>query len=323
MRGTRTIAWALAVVFAALALPGSALPQALIVGTNGQAGDGSHSVAPVAVSQGNDDATASADAGSGSGSAATAGTQNGDGGGTAVVGCVDGAAAAGDSGLDGSAGNCGSGGGGAGSAQTQNGDTGALAGLGCIALGLTGSTSGTAGVGSCRASGDGSDGEAAAAPGTTAAPAVPAGPAGPAAEAVPEAGAGRPKVHRDPPAKQGLETRAQGAVTMADRAPVGPLRSSPVWPDRARYLSGCCCSEASHPSRAGPSSLGDARWASTRPAVAETREDSPKGPRFRGPFRPNLVASFPGPSSQAPVHRPPVRRPTRWTCHRRRNGGGR
>jgi hypothetical protein len=101
------------VVFAALALPGSALPQALILDTNGQTGDGSHSVAPVAVSQGNDDATASADAGSGSGSAATAGTQGGDDGGTASVGCANGAGTAGDSELDGSAGNCGSGGGGA------------------------------------------------------------------------------------------------------------------------------------------------------------------------------------------------------------------
>ena len=158
VRGTRTIAVALAVVFAALALPASALPQALTVETNGQTGDGSHSVAPVAVSQGNDEANAAADAGSGSGSAATAGTQSADDGGTAAVGCVDGAATAGDSGLDGSAGNCGSGRGGAAAADTQNGDTGALAGLGCIALGLFGSTSGTAGVGSCKAFEDGSDG---------------------------------------------------------------------------------------------------------------------------------------------------------------------
>jgi hypothetical protein len=71
VRGTRTIAVAFAAAFAALALPGSALPQALTVETNGQAGDGSHSVAPVAVSQGNDEANASAEAGSGSGSAAT------------------------------------------------------------------------------------------------------------------------------------------------------------------------------------------------------------------------------------------------------------
>ena len=64
MRRKMTIASALAVVLTALALPGSALPQALTIGTNGQAGDGSHSVAPVNIEQGNGDTNASASAGS-------------------------------------------------------------------------------------------------------------------------------------------------------------------------------------------------------------------------------------------------------------------
>ena len=148
---TRTIALALAVVIAALALPGSALPQALTIGTDGQAGDGSHSVAPISLAQENGDSNVAANAGSGDGNAATAGAQNSDGGGTAAVGCADGTAGTGGSGLSASAGNCGSGGGGrAAGAGTDNGDANAIAGLGCIARGLIGSTNGDAQVGSCR-----------------------------------------------------------------------------------------------------------------------------------------------------------------------------
>jgi hypothetical protein len=158
VKRTWTIAFALAIVVAALALPGSALSQALIIGTNGQPGDGDHTVAPVSVEQQNGDTSASAEAGSDNGSAATAGTQNGDDGGNAVVGCIDGAAATGDSALTGSAGNCGSGDGGSAKAGTTKDDTNAGAGLGCIALGLVGATNGDAQAGSCEESGGGGGG---------------------------------------------------------------------------------------------------------------------------------------------------------------------
>jgi hypothetical protein len=59
------IALALTVVVTALALPGSALPQALIIGTNGQPGDGKHTVAPVSAEQQNGDTSISANAGAG------------------------------------------------------------------------------------------------------------------------------------------------------------------------------------------------------------------------------------------------------------------
>ena len=65
------IALALAVAATALALPGSALPQALIIGTSGQPGDGKHTVAPVSAEQQNGDTSVSANAGAGNGSAAT------------------------------------------------------------------------------------------------------------------------------------------------------------------------------------------------------------------------------------------------------------
>jgi len=151
------IALALAVVVTALALPGSALPQALIIGTNGQPGDGKHTVAPVSAEQQNGDTSFSANAGAGNGSAATASTQNGDDGGNAVVGCIDGAAATGDSALTGKAGNCGSGGGGAAKAGSTRDDTSAGAGLGCIAVGAVGLTNGDAQAGSCKGAGGDND----------------------------------------------------------------------------------------------------------------------------------------------------------------------
>jgi hypothetical protein len=149
------IALALAVVVTALALPGSALPQALIIGTNGQPGDGKHTVAPVSAEQQNGDNGVSANAGAGNGSATTASTQNGDDGGNAVVGCIDGAAATGDSALTGKAGNCGSGGGGAAKAGTTRDDTNAGAGLGCIVVGAVRLTNGDAEAGSCKGAGGG------------------------------------------------------------------------------------------------------------------------------------------------------------------------
>jgi hypothetical protein len=153
------IAWALAVVVTALALPGSALPQALILGTNGQPGDGKHTVAPVSAEQKNGDTSVSANAGAGNGSAATASTQNGDDGGNAVAGCIDGAAATGDSALTGKAGNCGSGGGRAAKAGTTRDDTNAGAGLGCTAVGAVGLTNGDAQAGSCERAGGNDPGE--------------------------------------------------------------------------------------------------------------------------------------------------------------------
>jgi len=156
VRRKTTIASALAVVLTALALPGSALPQALTIGTTGQAGDGSHSVAPVNIEQGNGDVNASASAGSGNGNAATAGSQKSGDGGTAEAGCVDGAAGNSDSTLTAGVGNCGSGRGGAAQAGTAKDDTNALAGLGCIVLDLAGSATG--GSGRRGGSGGGDDG---------------------------------------------------------------------------------------------------------------------------------------------------------------------
>lgn len=158
MRRNWTIALGLVAVAAALALPGSAHPQALIIGTNGQTGDGDHIVAPVSVEQQSGDTRAAGNAGFGTGSAATAGTRSGDDGGDAIVGCLDGAAATGDSALTGSAGNCGPGRGGAAKAGTERDDTIAGANLGCITLGLVRLTSGGTQAGSCRRAAGGSEG---------------------------------------------------------------------------------------------------------------------------------------------------------------------
>jgi hypothetical protein len=145
----RTIIFVVLVVLAALVLPGSARPQALIIGTDGEAGDGSHFVSPIKAEQKNGDTAVAADVGSGNGSAATAGTQSNGNGGQATVGCAGGTASNDGSTLDASAGNCGGDGRAAG-ADAGRDQTGALAGVGCVDLGLGGSASGGLQVGSCK-----------------------------------------------------------------------------------------------------------------------------------------------------------------------------
>jgi hypothetical protein len=149
----RTILVASLAILAALLFAGAAQPQALIVGTDGQAGDNTGTLEAVTASLESDDATASASAGEGQGSAATVGVENGTDSGNAVVGCVDVAAASGDSGGSTSVGNCG-GDGSAGSASLGNGTAGGTGGagfdLGCIVADLFGVGSGGAQVGSCE-----------------------------------------------------------------------------------------------------------------------------------------------------------------------------
>jgi hypothetical protein len=143
------IAFAALVLIAALALPGSALPQALTIGTEGRAGDGSHFVAPIGAHEQSGNSAVAADAGAGSGSAASAGGQNGDDGASAALGCVDGTAVNGDSTLDATAGDCGGSGSAAGAGANRD-KTDADGRIGCVDLGLTGSTSGSLEAGSCE-----------------------------------------------------------------------------------------------------------------------------------------------------------------------------
>jgi hypothetical protein len=157
VRRTWSVAPALTIVMAALALPAPALPQALIIGTTSQPGNGELTVSPFVAEQQNDDTTVSASAGSDSGSAATARTQDGDDRVSVIVGCIDGTVAHGDSALTGSAGNCRSGSGRAAKADTTRDDPTAGAGLGCITLSLVGLTSGSAQAGSCEGATRGDD----------------------------------------------------------------------------------------------------------------------------------------------------------------------
>jgi hypothetical protein len=149
----RTILAASLAILAALLFAGAAQPQALIVGTEGQAGDNSQVLEPVTASLGNDDASGSASVGEGQGSAATADVQKDTDSGNAVVGCIDASAASGDNGGSLSVGNCG-GDGSAGGASLGDGAAGGVGGagidLGCIVADLFGVGSGGAQVGSCE-----------------------------------------------------------------------------------------------------------------------------------------------------------------------------
>jgi hypothetical protein len=139
-------------ILAALLFTGAARPQALVVGTDGLAGDNSQTVDTVTASLENDEASVSASVGEGQGSAATVDVQRGMESGTAVVGCIDASAASGDNGGSVSVGNCG-GDGSAGGAGLGNGAPGGVGGagldLGCIVAELFGVGSGGAQVGSC------------------------------------------------------------------------------------------------------------------------------------------------------------------------------
>ena len=155
----RTILIASLAILAALVFAGVAQPQALIVGTDGVAGDNSQTVEPITASQENGDTSASAAVGRGDGSAVTADVQKDADGGDAVVGCIAGSAANGDNGGSVSVGNCG-GGGSAGSGEIDNGTAGGgVASLGCIVAELFGDNSGGAQVGSCGAGGAGGGGD--------------------------------------------------------------------------------------------------------------------------------------------------------------------
>jgi hypothetical protein len=159
MNKKRTILVASFLILAALVFAGTALAQALIVGTGGQPGDNSQTVAPITASQENGDTSVSASAGHGDGNAATAGAQKDGDSGNAVVGCLSGSAANGDDGGSASIGNCG----GSGSAANGGLDNGTAGGgggtsLGCIVAELFGQTEGGAQVGSCEAAGGGNEG---------------------------------------------------------------------------------------------------------------------------------------------------------------------
>jgi hypothetical protein len=163
----RTILVVSLAILAALLFAGAAQPQALIVGTDGQAGDAKGTLGAVRASLENDDATASVSAGEGQGSAATADVRNGTDSGNAVVGCVDASAASGDDGGSANVGNCG-GDGTAGSASLGSSTAGAAGGagfdLGCIVAEVFGVGSGGAQVGSCEEeTGGGGDEEGGAA----------------------------------------------------------------------------------------------------------------------------------------------------------------
>jgi hypothetical protein len=159
MNKKRTILVAAFLILAALVFAGTALAQALIVGTGGQPGDNSQTVAPITASQENGDTSVSASAGHGDGSAATSGAQKDGDSGNAVLGCLGGSAANGDDGGSASIGNCG----GSGSAANGGLDNGTAGGgggtsLGCIVAELFGQTEGGAQVGSCEAAGGGNEG---------------------------------------------------------------------------------------------------------------------------------------------------------------------
>jgi hypothetical protein len=147
-------------ILAALFFAGAAQPQALILGTDGQAGDNAQTLEAVSASLENDDSSVAASAGKGQGSAATVDVQKGTDSGTAVVGCIDASAASGANGGSLSVGNCG--GGSAGGANLGNGaaggDGGAGIDLGCIVAELFGVGSGGAQVGSCDEGAGGSGG---------------------------------------------------------------------------------------------------------------------------------------------------------------------
>jgi hypothetical protein len=160
VKTTRTIRLAAFLILAALFFAGAAQPQALIVDTAGQTvGDGSHTVAPIDVSQENGDTQAAASAGHGTGSAARADAQNGDDGVTAIVGCIDASASSGDLGASASLGNCDGGstfGGGAG-AGVEDGATGGGLDLGCLNVALDGTPSAGLQLGACEGSAGGGD----------------------------------------------------------------------------------------------------------------------------------------------------------------------
>jgi hypothetical protein len=155
----RTILIASLAIFAALVFAGAAQPQALIVGTDGLAGDNLQTVEPITPSQENGDTNASASVGQGDGSAAAADVQKDADGGDAVVGCIDALAANGNNGGSVSVGNC-AGSGSAGSGELDNGTAGGAAAtsLGCIVAELFGDSSVGARVGSCGAGGEGGHG---------------------------------------------------------------------------------------------------------------------------------------------------------------------
>jgi hypothetical protein len=148
----RAILAASLAILAALLFAGAARPQALIVGTEGHAGDNSQTLEAISGSLENDDASVSASVGEAQGSAATAGVQKDTDRGNAVVGCIDVSGSTVDNGGSVSVGNCG--GGSAGSGSLGDGAAGGVGGagvdLGCIVADLFGVGSGGAQVGSCQ-----------------------------------------------------------------------------------------------------------------------------------------------------------------------------
>lgn len=159
MNRKRTILAASLAIVAALLFAGAAQPQALILDTEGQAGDNSQVVEPITASQESGDTSVAVSAGEGDGSAATADVQKDADGGDAVVGCIDGSATSGDNGGSAGIGNCGgSGSAASGGLDNETAGGGGATALGCIFAELFGATEGGAQVGSCEAAGGGNGG---------------------------------------------------------------------------------------------------------------------------------------------------------------------
>jgi hypothetical protein len=156
----RTILVAFFVLLAALVFAGTALSQALVVGTDGQAGDNSLRVEPLTASQESGDTNVALSAGKGDGSAATVGAQKDTDGADALVGCIDASVANGNDGGSASVGNCG-GSGSAASGGLDNGTAGGGGGaeLGCIVAAVFGFSSGGAQLGSCAGAESGGSGD--------------------------------------------------------------------------------------------------------------------------------------------------------------------
>ncbi len=169
MKTRRTILLAAFLILAALFFAGAAQPQTLIVDTAGQTlGKGTHTVAPIDLTQENGDTQAAVSAGHGTGSAAQADVENGDDSVTAILGCIDAAASSGDLGASVSLDNCdgGSAIGGGGGAGVENGATGGGLDLGCLTVALEGTPSAGLQLGACEGSaGEGGKGNGTDEPG--------------------------------------------------------------------------------------------------------------------------------------------------------------